>query len=266
MPLWPWLGDPSFPKRTAPGSTCAARGGSSGSPGPALGRRSRPHGWRAGGGTRAAQAVLDHDPYDEAALRLVMRADALAQRPGAALAAYATVRHRLSEDLGADPAPGPNSCTPQSFGASSPSCSRPDRDTPPWSAVTPRRVFSTGCMRRHSRRRVSRSEPSSKPKPAWARAPLVATWTTQVSSHAGHRRPLRPAWRWPAAGTPHRRVGRPSGRPGTPNGDRAARPRGVGVGAPPRRSTHRAARRRDHDHRRRDRPSGPIRCARRGAA
>ncbi|HUI02835.1 MAG TPA: AAA family ATPase [Acidimicrobiales bacterium] len=51
----------------------------------------------------AAQAALDHDPYDEAALRVVMRADVTAGRPGAALAAYAAVRHRLSEDLGTDP-------------------------------------------------------------------------------------------------------------------------------------------------------------------
>jgi DNA-binding SARP family transcriptional activator len=58
------------------------------------------------GAARAAgQAVLDVDPYDEAALRLVMRSDALAGRPGAALAAYAAVRLRLCEDLGVDPAP-----------------------------------------------------------------------------------------------------------------------------------------------------------------
>jgi DNA-binding SARP family transcriptional activator len=58
-----------------------------------------------GAARTAGQAVLDVDPYDEAALRLVMRSDALAGRPGAALAAYAAVRHRLSEDLGVDPTP-----------------------------------------------------------------------------------------------------------------------------------------------------------------
>ena len=58
------------------------------------------------GAARAAgQSALDGDPYDEAALRLVMSADASAGRPGAALAVYATVRHRLSEELGADPSP-----------------------------------------------------------------------------------------------------------------------------------------------------------------
>ena len=49
--------------------------------------------------------MLDADPYDEAALRLVMRAQAAAGRPASALAAYARFRQRLAEDLGVDPAP-----------------------------------------------------------------------------------------------------------------------------------------------------------------
>ena len=53
----------------------------------------------------AAGAALDHDPYDEAALRVLMRALAAGGRPASALAAYARVRERLSEDLGVDPAP-----------------------------------------------------------------------------------------------------------------------------------------------------------------
>lgn len=53
----------------------------------------------------AAEAALDHDPYDEAALRLVMRADVLGGRPAAALAIHETFRERLSEDLGVDPGP-----------------------------------------------------------------------------------------------------------------------------------------------------------------
>jgi DNA-binding SARP family transcriptional activator len=52
-----------------------------------------------------AEGALDHDPYDEAALRVLMRAYAAAGRPASALAAYARVRERLSEDLGVDPAP-----------------------------------------------------------------------------------------------------------------------------------------------------------------
>ncbi|MBV9577580.1 MAG: AAA family ATPase [Chloroflexi bacterium] len=52
-----------------------------------------------------AEGALDHDPYDEAALRVLMRAHAAAGRPASALAAYARVRERLSEDLGVDPAP-----------------------------------------------------------------------------------------------------------------------------------------------------------------
>jgi DNA-binding SARP family transcriptional activator len=50
-----------------------------------------------------AEGALDHDPYDEAALRLLMRSHAAAGRPASALAAYARVREELSEELGIDP-------------------------------------------------------------------------------------------------------------------------------------------------------------------
>ena len=53
----------------------------------------------------AAEGVLDHDPYDEAALRVLMRAHASSGRPASALAAYARLRERLAEDLGVDPVP-----------------------------------------------------------------------------------------------------------------------------------------------------------------
>jgi tetratricopeptide (TPR) repeat protein len=52
-----------------------------------------------------AQAALDGDPYDEVALRTLMRALAESGRPASALAAYAKVRSRLGEDLGVDPTP-----------------------------------------------------------------------------------------------------------------------------------------------------------------
>jgi DNA-binding SARP family transcriptional activator len=52
-----------------------------------------------------AAGALDADPYDEVALRLLMRAHARAGRPASALAAYAQVKQRLDDDLGVDPAP-----------------------------------------------------------------------------------------------------------------------------------------------------------------
>ncbi len=55
------------------------------------------------GAASAAQAVLDQDPYDEYALRLLMTAHARAGRAGAALAAYAETRELLEEALGASP-------------------------------------------------------------------------------------------------------------------------------------------------------------------
>jgi DNA-binding SARP family transcriptional activator len=53
----------------------------------------------------AAAVALAHDPYDETALRLLLRADVLGGQVAAALAAYATARQRLADDLGADPSP-----------------------------------------------------------------------------------------------------------------------------------------------------------------
>src|SRR5439155_19978135 len=50
-----------------------------------------------------AEGLLDHDPYDEAALRVLMRAHAASGRPASALAAYARLRERLATDLGVDP-------------------------------------------------------------------------------------------------------------------------------------------------------------------
>jgi class 3 adenylate cyclase/DNA-binding SARP family transcriptional activator len=55
------------------------------------------------GAAECAETLLDADPYDEAALRLLMAAHAGAGRPGSALAAYARARARLAEDLGVDP-------------------------------------------------------------------------------------------------------------------------------------------------------------------
>lgn len=53
----------------------------------------------------AAEAALAQDPYDEVALRVLMRAQVGAGRPAAALASYARARARLAEDLGVSPHP-----------------------------------------------------------------------------------------------------------------------------------------------------------------
>ncbi|WP_426571986.1 AfsR/SARP family transcriptional regulator [Aquihabitans sp. McL0605] len=51
---------------------------------------------------RAADAALTHDPYDELALRALMRAHAAAGRPSAGLARYVETRDRISDDLGVE--------------------------------------------------------------------------------------------------------------------------------------------------------------------
>ena len=53
----------------------------------------------------AAATALEHDPYDEAALRVLLRGYVLGGQVAAALAAYAAARERLAEELGTDPSP-----------------------------------------------------------------------------------------------------------------------------------------------------------------
>ncbi len=53
----------------------------------------------------AATAAIECDPYEEAALRILLRAYVLGGQSSAAVAAYARARERLAEDLGTDPSP-----------------------------------------------------------------------------------------------------------------------------------------------------------------
>lgn len=75
-------------------------------------RRARLAATRAALGTGDARSAMSHaesamtaDPFDEQAHRCYMTAAAAASEPGKALAAYAALSSRLSDDLGADPAP-----------------------------------------------------------------------------------------------------------------------------------------------------------------
>src|SRR3984957_10828880 len=53
----------------------------------------------------AAAAALEQDPYEEAALRTLMRAYVAGGQAATALAVYAKARERLADDLGTDPSP-----------------------------------------------------------------------------------------------------------------------------------------------------------------
>lgn len=59
---------------------------------------------RSGAAAALAEAALDHDPYDEVALRMLMAAHARSGRPASGLAAHARMRERLSAELGVSPA------------------------------------------------------------------------------------------------------------------------------------------------------------------
>ena len=53
----------------------------------------------------AASAAAERDPYDEAALRVLLRAHVLGGRVAGALSIYASARERLADELGTDPSP-----------------------------------------------------------------------------------------------------------------------------------------------------------------
>ncbi len=53
----------------------------------------------------AASAATERDPYDEAALRVLLRAYVMGGRVAGALAAYASARERMADELGSDPSP-----------------------------------------------------------------------------------------------------------------------------------------------------------------
>jgi DNA-binding SARP family transcriptional activator/tetratricopeptide (TPR) repeat protein len=53
----------------------------------------------------AASAAAERDPYDEAALRILLRAHVMGGRVAGALALYASARQRMADELGTDPSP-----------------------------------------------------------------------------------------------------------------------------------------------------------------
>jgi DNA-binding SARP family transcriptional activator/tetratricopeptide (TPR) repeat protein len=53
----------------------------------------------------AASAAVERDPYDEAALRILLRAYVMGGRMAGALAIYAAARQRMADELGTDPSP-----------------------------------------------------------------------------------------------------------------------------------------------------------------
>jgi DNA-binding SARP family transcriptional activator len=53
----------------------------------------------------AASAAIERDPYDETALRVLLRGYVTGGRVAAALAAYASARARMADELGTDPSP-----------------------------------------------------------------------------------------------------------------------------------------------------------------
>ena len=229
---------PTSPTRSGPRSSCAAAARTV--------ARARLIGAEAalaagdrGDAAALAEGALDHDPYDEAALRVLMRSYAAAGRPASALAAYARVRGRLSEDLGVDPGreteelhtaillddtaamdPDPLPMASDLHGGSrgpgSPTGrARPSADPGPGGRIGVGGGRGRG-RHRQDRPRIPLVEPAARRKPWWS--PVAATnWDVICLSNrssTGWRRTCAPSshqpWRasWP---TPSRSSARCSG-------------------------------------------------------
>ena len=140
-------------------------------------------------GARVAAVSVAADPYDEQAVRSLMRALVADGRAAAALAAYDDLAARLREDLGTDSGPRDRqTCTSRCSGRPR---SRPSRRPATTSSVrswwaaspswrrssgpgpgSPRRARPACCW---SRARPASARPgSSTPSPTWPRAPAAA--------------------------------------------------------------------------------------------
>ena len=163
-----------------------------------------------------ATEALRGDPYDEAALRTLMRAHAAAGRPASALAEFARVRELLAEELGIDPAPETRAlheaAAPRGAGARR-----------RWSRGLDRRsAWSVGSRRELrildaelERSRAGRGPSLVSGEPGVGKTALLDRWAARRSGARRCRapRPGRGGRARPAAGP--RRAGRPARRRGT---------------------------------------------------
>ena len=134
-----------------------------------------------------ATAAVQADGYDEASLRVLLRAYVAGGRVAAALAAYAQARERLAAELGTDPSPRPSPCIPPSCAASCPPRRRrPLAARPGWSPAMKSWPISTPSPVRPGTARPRSSwwtgtpgsgrPPCSAPRPPSGRAPETSCW------------------------------------------------------------------------------------------
>ena len=84
----------------------------------------------------AASAATERDPYDEAALRVLLRAYVMGGRVAGALATYATARERMADELGIDPSPETTALYTAILRGELTAPERPSPPPPAWSAGT----------------------------------------------------------------------------------------------------------------------------------
>ena len=159
-----------------------------------------------------ATEALRSDPYDEAALRTLMRAHAAAGRPASALAEFARVRELLAEELGVDPAPETRALHEELL--------REEPATGPDAASQATGLVGRVAELRALDAELERSRGGARVvvvsgEPGVGKTALLDHWATTADGarHRGAARPGRGGRARPPAGP--RRAGRPARRRGT---------------------------------------------------
>jgi DNA-binding SARP family transcriptional activator len=133
-----------------------------------------------------AEAALAADPLDETACRWYMSVSAAAGEPARALVAYETLRERLAEELGADPAPQTQELHRAILRQQA--RHRPDRHPAPARSVHPDRSVRPGRSVRPDRRRqvlAGRDGEAGALREAWDRAIAGGSGLVMIIGEAG---------------------------------------------------------------------------------
>ena len=132
-------------------------------------------------GDAAAYATdaLRTDPYDEAALRILMRAHAAAGRPASALAEFARVRELLAEELGVDPAPETRALHEELLREDPPPAAAPEQVPGLVGRVTELRALDAELARSYAGARVV----VVSGEPGVGKTALLDAWATTSTAH-----------------------------------------------------------------------------------
>ena len=148
----------------------------------------------------AASAAAERDPYDEAALRLLLRAHVMGGRVAGALSIYASARERLADELGTDPSPETTALYTAILRGEVTAPAGPGRRGRPGPGRRGRPAWSAGLLSWPAWRRPRRGPAAARPRWWWSTArPASGRRRCCGPGPACGWRPGTPCW-WRRAG------------------------------------------------------------------